>query len=162
MLVGLTISIIATLRLIYVYVEPHIWRDRRDRWVLLVCFVAYIVAWVPVWLFPFDMVGLEARRDARERCSEQGISWLSFVWKVIYVLNLAAGYLTYDFARSYLDAGGFSIQRNLALAWVDVRDWYGKAAVVCAVLIAGLAFQTHQAFNASLCAPHRAHRNGPV
>ena len=31
------------------------------------------------------------------------------IWQVIYITNLALAYVTYDFARSYIDAGGFTI-----------------------------------------------------
>ena len=46
------------------------------------------------------------------------LDWLQFFWQIIYVTNLATGYLTYDFARGYLDVGGFTIRRRLHLAWV--------------------------------------------
>ena len=62
-------------------------------------------------------------RSQHKRCNEVAYSWLQFLWMVIYVTNLAAGYLTYDFARSYLDSGGFTVRRRLVLAWIDVRNW---------------------------------------
>ena len=123
MIGGLLFSIFWTARLIYDHVEPHVWHDKVDRWVLGLIFVAFVIAWIPCWLLPIDFVGMEVRILERLRCAELEYSWLQFFWLIIYVTNLAAGYLTYDFARSYLDAGGFTIRRRLSLAWVDIRVW---------------------------------------
>ena len=110
MLLGLLISIVWAANLIYSHVEPHVWYNPQERWVLGICFIAYLIAWIPVWLLPYDMVGLELDPVLRrKRCSEIDYGWLQFAWTIIYVSNLAAGYVTYDFARSYLDAGGFTI-----------------------------------------------------
>ena len=130
MLTGLGISIAWAANLIYAHVEPHVWYDKHERWVLGLCFVAYLIAWVPVWLLPFDMYGLKAREDTGKRCNEVQYSWLQFVWMVIYVTNFAAGYLTYDFARSYLDSGGFTPSRKVKDALWYVMQWYGVAAAM--------------------------------
>jgi hypothetical protein len=120
--------------------------------VLGMCFVAYLIAWVPVWLLPYDMVGLEARAHEHKRCSETEYSWLQFGWQVIYVTNLAAGYLTYDFARSYLDAGGFTVQRRLHLAFQAVRNWYIWYGSLGLLAIAAIALYTDQALDLGLYA----------
>ena len=146
MLTGLGISIAWAANLIYAHVEPHVWYDRQQRWVLFMCFLAYLIAWVPVWLLPFDLVGTEARHAERRRCSELGLSWLAFLWWMVYATNLAAGYLTYDFARSYLDAGGFTVRRRLILALVDIRDWYSVAFLICVAIIFAVAFFSDQVF----------------
>ena len=137
MLIGLSISILWAANLIYTHAEPQIWYDVQERWVLGLCFAAYIVAWVPVWLLPFDLVGMEERHSHRWRCSELGVSWLALGWWAVYTVNLASGYLTYDFARSYLDAGGFTFRRRLHLAWVDIRNWYGYGP--CAAVTTSMA-----------------------
>ena len=151
MVLGIGISIGWTAQLLHAYAEPHIWYHREDRWVLLLCFAAYMIAWVPVWLLPFDMVGLQARKDSSKRCDELEYSWLSFIWLVVYVTNLSAGYLTYDFARSYLDAGGFTIQRKVRLALIAVVEWYGVAAIVAICVVGAIAFSTESVFEADLC-----------
>jgi hypothetical protein len=146
MLIGLSISILWAANLIYTHAEPQIWYDVQERWVLGLCFAAYIVAWVPVWLLPFDLVGMEERHSHRWRCSELGVSWLALGWWAVYTANLASGYLTYDFARSYLDAGGFTFRRRLHLAWVDIRNWYGYALLFCLSAVGALAYFTDQLF----------------
>lgn len=94
MVVGITISFAWTVHLIHGHAEPHVWYDRNERWVLLLCFAAYMIAWVPVWLLPFDVVGLQAREDSGKRCNELEYSGLSFLWTVVYITNLSMGYLT--------------------------------------------------------------------
>ena len=162
MLVGLTFSVLYTSRMLYAHVEPHVWYDRIDGWVLGLCFAAYMIAWVPFWLYPFDLAGIEARGDLHKRCSELPLSYLQFFWQIVYVANLVTAYLTYDFARSYLDAGGFTIRRNAWLAWLTVRDWYSTAALVCAVPIALIAYLSGQAFDWGLCAAAAAHTPHPA
>ncbi|KOO33268.1 hypothetical protein Ctob_006809, partial [Chrysochromulina tobinii] len=106
------------------------------------CFFAYMVAWMPVWLLPFDMIGLQAREESGMRCNELSYSWLQFTWMVIYVMNLSSGYLTYDFARSYLDAGGFTIRMRIYQALISVVQWYAVAAVITLSIIFAIAFGT--------------------
>ena len=144
MLVGISISIVFSVVLIHSHAEPHIWYDRQERWVLCLCFIAYMVAWVPCWLLPFDMMGLKARDESNKRCNELEYSWLQFWWMVVYITNLSLGYLTYDFARSYLDAGGFTIRHRIYQAGVYVVRWYSVAGIVVVALIAAIAFGTHQ------------------
>ena len=122
----------------------------QDRWILGMCFLAYVIAWIPIWLLPFDLIGMEARLSERLRCSELHYDWLQFFWQIIYVSNLAAGYLTYDFARSYLDAGGFTIRRRLHLAWVEIRVWYSWALLIVLGIIFALAWFTKQGATWSL------------
>ena len=116
----------------------------QDRWILGMCFVAYVIAWIPIWLLPFDLIGMEARLAERLRFSELHYDWLQFFWQIIYVTNLATGYLTYDFARSYLDVGGFTIRRRLHLAWVEIRVWYSWALLVVVAIIFALMWFTKQ------------------
>ena len=151
MVLGVGISVLWSLRILHAYAEPHVWHDRRDRWVLALCFCAYVISWVPVWLLPFDLIGLREREDSGKRCSETEYSWLQFQWMIIYIINLSAGYLSYDFARSYLDAGGFSIQRNIRLALVAVVQWYSVAILIAVAVIGGIAYGTQQMFEAELC-----------
>ena len=94
----------------------------------------------------------EARRRCaeRKRCSEMQLDWLQFFWQIVYVTNFASAYLTYDFARSYLDAGGFHIRRNLWLAWLTVKDWYSWAAVICLIPIALIAYFSGGLFDLNL------------
>ena len=159
---GITLSVVTSAHVIYSHAEPHVWREPQERWVLAVCFVAYVIAWVPVWLLPYDMIGLEASHDMqRKRCNETGYSWLQFAWHVVYFANLAAGYLTYDFSRAYLDAGGFTVRRRLELAYTAVRDWYVWYGCLGLGCLFALAFYTNQAFELSLCAPPRAARPQP-
>ena len=107
------------------------------------CFFAYMVAWMPVWLLPFDMIGLQAREESGMRCNELSYSWLQFTWMVIYVMNLSSGYLTYDFARrSYLDAGGFTIRMRIYQALISVVQWYAVATVITLSIIFAIAFGT--------------------
>ena len=150
MLVGLAIAVVWGANQIYAHAEPHIWYDRQERWVLGLCFIAYLIAWVPVWLLPFDLQGMELRHSQRKACSELPLTWLSLSWWVVYATNLASGYLTYDFARSYLDAGGFTIRRRLYLAWIDIRNWYGIALAICVAVIGAMAFFSNQVFVWSL------------
>lgn len=146
MLVGLAISIVWASNLIYTHAEPHIWYDKQERWVLALCFCAYLIAWIPVWLLPFDLEGMKAGHADRWRCSELKFSWLTLSWWVVYTTNLASGYLTYDFARSYLDAGGFTVRRRLYLAWIEIRNWYGYALLISLAAIGALALATDQVF----------------
>ena len=67
MLVGLAIAVVWGANQIYAHAEPHIWYDRQERWVLGLCFIAYLIAWVPVWLLPFDLQGMELRHSQRFR-----------------------------------------------------------------------------------------------
>ena len=146
MVVGIIISIVWAGNLIYTHAEPHIWYDQQERWVLALCFSAYFIAWIPVWLLPFDLEGMGERHAQSLRCSELPISWLTLGWWIVYTTNLASGYLTYDFARSYLDAGGFNIRRRLYLAWIEIRNWYGFALLISLVAIGTLAFITDSLF----------------
>ena len=80
MQLGIFISVAWTVQLIHSHAEPHVWYEKQERWVLALCFFAYLVAWVPVWLLPFDMMGL-TRDDRGRRCNEKnGDSWLQLVW----------------------------------------------------------------------------------
>ena len=152
MLFGLLLSMGWTARLIYAHVEPHVWHDRQDRWVLAMCFVAYVVAWIPTWLLPFDFIGMQPAFVERKRCAEIAFGWLQFFWFIIYIANLALGYLTYDFARGYLDAGGFTIRRRLKIALDEIRVWYSWAAVIVVIPILGIAFVSNGVFDGSLYA----------
>ena len=35
--------------------EIHLWRDPTERWILVLVFFAYVLAWLPVALLPYDI-----------------------------------------------------------------------------------------------------------
>ena len=81
---------------IYSYAEPHLYTDPTDRWLLGLVFFAYVIAWLPVVLLPIDI----ARIAPPARCQDQSVfSPISMWWRLIYVANLATGYVVNDFAR---------------------------------------------------------------
>ena len=136
MLLGLAGSIVFAARMLLVYAEPHVWRDPQERWMLVLCGLTYVVAWVPLWLLPLDFVTMEFDT----RCGELSIlSWLQFSWVLVYASNFVLGYLTNDFVRSYVFAGGFTIRRRAVLAWYLIRRFYGLAGAAGMLVVALIA-----------------------
>lgn len=59
-------------------------------------------------------------------------------------LSAALGVGRYDFARSYLDAGGFTMRMRIYQAGVYVVQWYSVAFAIIATLVLAIAFGTNQ------------------
>jgi hypothetical protein len=130
---GVGFSVVWAARMIHIHAEPHVWHDPTERWVLGLCFGAYLIAWIPLWLLPLDFQGLRPNT----RCDQHAFSWLQLLWTLVYVLNMAAGYFANDFARCYVDAGGFTTKRKTALALKELRIFYGiLVGIVLAILLA--------------------------
>eukprot|EP00966_Prymnesium_polylepis_P217399 5031609-Prymnesium_polylepis.1 len=56
------------------------------------------------------------------------------------MLNLTVGYLTNDFARSYVDVGGFSQDRKSKLALKELSMYYGVLSGVALVILVWIAW----------------------
>lgn len=122
---------------LHLHAEPHVWHDPSERWILGLCFVAYLIAWMPLWLLPVDYEGVLPDTS----CEELPFSWLQFVWMLVYLANLTVGYLTNDFARTYVDMGGFSSKRKTALALKELRMYYGVMCGVALVILLAIAWE---------------------
>ena len=134
---GFGFSVVWAAHMLHVHAEPHVWHDPTESWVLWLCFGAYLIAWMPLWLLPLDFEGLQ--KDTH--CDEQKFSWMQLVWNLVYVMNFTAGYLMNDFARCYVDTGGFSTKRKTTLALKELRIYYGVLLVIVLVILLAIAWQ---------------------
>lgn len=135
---GFAISVVFAAHMLVTHAEPHSWHDPEERWVLGVCFAAYLISWVPLWLLPLDMVGMVPNT----RCDvlDDSLHWMQAVWTLVWALNLVAGYVTNDFARTYTWTGGFTVRRRAWLAWVGVRNFYRLWSIVGVALLIPIAW----------------------
>eukprot|EP00327_Prymnesium_parvum_P015665 CAMPEP_0113234516 /NCGR_PEP_ID=MMETSP0008_2-20120614/3068_1 /TAXON_ID=97485 /ORGANISM="Prymnesium parvum" /LENGTH=773 /DNA_ID=CAMNT_0000081389 /DNA_START=74 /DNA_END=2396 /DNA_ORIENTATION=- /assembly_acc=CAM_ASM_000153 len=135
---GFVFSALWAARMLHTHAEPHVWHDPSERWILGLCFVAYLIAWMPLWLLPLDYAWLKPDTQ----CSELPLlSWLRFTWMLVYFANLTVGYLTNDFARTYVDVGGFSTKRKTALALKELRMYYGVLVSIALVVLCIIAWR---------------------
>ena len=104
--------------------EAHAWRDPTESWILALILFAYVLAWLPVALLPLDIASIEGGCDDSAHDSLRG--W----WQLLYVANLVTGYTLYDFTRSYVDSGAFTIRRKAKLGWDMVWKWYAWALLI--------------------------------
>ncbi|KAL3924253.1 MAG: hypothetical protein SGPRY_003973 [Prymnesium sp.] len=117
---GFSFSALWAAWMLHLHAEPHVWHEPSERWILTLCFVAYLIAWMPLWMLPLDFGSLPT-----SQCSDAALSWLRFWWFAVYYANIAVGFFTNDFARTYVDVGGFSIKRKATLAFKELRMFYG-------------------------------------
>ena len=115
-IVGFLAAVLWAAQALWRHAERHVWNDRSERWVLLSCGLGYVLAWVPVLLLPLDLaVQATHVHGVADECSAQRFSsWQPF-WFTIYIGTLVMGYLLNDFARCYVDSGGFTMRRKASL-----------------------------------------------
>ena len=116
-IVGFLAAVLWAAQALWRHAERHVWNDRSERWVLLSCGLGYVLAWVPVLLLPLDLaVQATHVHGVADECSAQRFSsWQPF-WFTIYIGTLVMGYLLNDFARCYVDSGGFTMRRKASLS----------------------------------------------
>ena len=113
--------------------ETQLWRDPTERWILVLVLFAYVLAWLPVALLPYDIAN-NITGNCTNAPTIRG-RW----WTLLYVANLFTGYFANDYARSYVYSGAFTIQRKMAEGWRILWTWYayaGLALLPVLVLIA--------------------------
>ena len=98
--------------------EIHLWRDPTERWILVLVFFAYVLAWLPVALLPYD-IGNNITGNCTHDPTIRG-RW----WALLYVANLFTGYVANDYARSYIYSGAFTIRRKMAEGYYKGDDEY--------------------------------------
>ena len=122
------------------YAESQIFADPTERWVLLLCGLAYLLAALPIVLLPIDVASLEHNDGCGAERSSL-VSPLQLAWYPVYVGTLTVGFVTNDFARCYVECGAISVRRRALLAWREVWLWYAYALAIAAALLLLLAWQ---------------------
>lgn len=121
----------------FTYTEPRIYTDQTDFWIPALVFLAYLIAWLPVVLLPYDIATI----SPPARCADHTIfSGLSVWWQFIYIANFVTGYVVNDFVRSYVYSGAFTIGRKCRQGLMIARDWYLKAGVVTLLIFIWVAW----------------------
>ena len=99
--------------------------------------MAYLIAWLPVVLLPYDIATIAPPA----RCADHTIfSGLSVAWQFIYIANFVTGYVVNDFVRSYVYSGAFTVGRKCRQGMMIARDWYVKAGAVTLLIFTWIAW----------------------
>lgn len=123
--------------------EAHLWRDPTERWMLVLVFFAYVLAWLPVALLPYDIANNITGSCSDERTSTRG-RW----WQLLYVANLFTGYFANDYARSYIYSGAFTIRGKMAEGWHILWTWYAWALLAILPLLLLIAWNNRFSLSA--------------
>ena len=122
--------------------EIHLWRDPTERWILVLVFFAYVLAWLPVALLPYD-IGNNITGNCTHDPTIRG-RW----WALLYVANLFTGYVANDYARSYIYSGAFTIRRKMAEGWRILWTWYAWAGLAILPLLLLIAWNNRFSLSA--------------
>lgn len=96
---GLAIALAWACFNVFTYAERHIYDDPTERWVLLLCGVAYLLACMPIVLLPLDVASLEPF-DGCTALMAEGISGLHLMWYPVYHATLIVGFVSGGPARN--------------------------------------------------------------
>ena len=122
--------------------EIHLWRDPTERWILVLVLFAYVLAWLPVALLPYDIAN-----NITGNCTNDPTvrgRW----WTLLYLANLFTGYVANDYARSYIYSGAFTIQRKMAEGWHIMWTWYAWAGLATLPLLLLIAWNNQFSLSA--------------
>ena len=122
--------------------EIHLWRDPTERWILVLVLFAYVLAWLPVALLPYDIAN-----NITGNCTNDPTirgRW----WTLLYLANLFTGYVANDYARSYIYSGAFTIQRKMAEGWRILWTWYAYAGLATLPLLLLIAWNNQFSLSA--------------